>query len=364
MTVSEQLRILKTLRLHLASELARAVTEPSSTAEHLASLKTRLDLLDRSLTALAPTLLTRLGPALLVGGLIALITTVLLMWRATFLPVIVDIDASAIALTISEPTRIEHVQFSGGMQVRGVDWATSPRLPATANHDSIDAIEVAADWLRLDEALIPAQSGLEIQASSEHFTALVSSNGAVEASIQQKGATTVVMGDQVQEFNLAEPESIRIGTRARENSLAALHAVEITGQPVAMHSFSFTVNPTSVDFVERAGNAPHGKTFVSSVLTGTLSVPAVKRSETLEAGDALRIEGFTAESARITVTDKVHIRLRGVARDIRIGTGRFNRPLAPTMLEYMAENHLVGLLWSGFGLIGGLLWSVLRFFKN
>jgi hypothetical protein len=352
------------LRRDLALELAQALTNSSTSAEHLASLKLRLDLLDRSLTALTPGPLSRLGPALLVGGLIALITTVLLLWRATFLPVIVDVEASAIALNVSEPTRIEHVLFAGGMQVRGVDWASSPRLPPTESDDSVGAIEIASNWLRLDEALIPAPSGLEIQASPEHFTALVSSNGVVEASIRQKGATTVVVGNQVHEFDLAEPESIRIGTRARENSPAALHTVEITGQPVEKHSFSFVVIPTSVAFVERADNEPRGKAFVSSVLTGTLSVPAVERKETLEPGDALRIEGFTAESARITVTDKVHLRLRGVAQHVRIGSGRFERSLAPTMLEYMAKNHMVGLLWSGFGLIGGLLWSVLRFFKS
>ena len=140
--------------------------------------------------------------------------------------------------------------------------------------------------------------------------------------------------------------------------------MEIDGQLLADTTFSFEVQPTSLRFVERIADGSDGREFASSVIGGTIYIPSMGQTLTLEQGEAVDIEDLSAEMARVTVGDQVHIRLRGTAGDIRLGSGKFARHVAPTMLEYLAKNHILTLLWGLAGTVGGLLWSIVRFFKT
>jgi hypothetical protein len=363
MNIREQRQQLKKLKRSLAAELAAKLTTDAA-PEELAARKARIDHIDAALKSLVPSYWVRLRPVLLVAVSIALLATLSLVWRASFLPIVLDVWASAVTLEMASPARIENVRFANSVELRGVDWISSPRIPGeTPSDEPIGVAELSAVWLRMDDLTIPEGAALELEVRDASLTAIVTSHRALESAFQLKGAATVAPGAQTLQFEFDEPEALRLGSGARADG-ASERTLEINGQLAPGMGFSFDLNPASLRFVERVASGTGGQAFASSVLEGTISISAMERTEKLELGDVIVIGGLSVEMARVTVDDRIHLRLRGVAGDIRVGSGNFARHVAPTMLEYLAKNHILALLWTLAGTLGGLLWSIVRFFED
>lgn len=72
------------------------------------------------------------------------------------------------------------------------------------------------------------------------------------------------------------------------------------------------------------------------------------------------MSGLVLERFDMTAGDSVVIKLAGTARVLATRTGDFERSLKPSMLEFIARHHTVGLLWSS----ALMLWGAIAWLRN
>jgi hypothetical protein len=85
-----------------------------------------------------------------------------------------------------------------------------------------------------------------------------------------------------------------------------------------------------------------------------IRLPAANRELALRSDSSLELDGLQLEQADLTLGGSVGLKFSGSASRIELNTGGFKQSLKPSVLEYVARNHSIGLLWSA----AGLLWGV------
>ena len=62
----------------------------------------------------------------------------------------------------------------------------------------------------------------------------------------------------------------------------------------------------------------------------------------------------------MTTGDSIILKLAGTARVLATRTGDFERSLKPSLLEFLARHHTVGLFWSS----ALMLWGAIAWLRN
>jgi hypothetical protein len=115
------------------------------------------------------------------------------------------------------------------------------------------------------------------------------------------------------------------------------------------------LQPQAVRFVERQAGADGQARLVSSLVGGEMRLPATDRLVELATGSGLVLEGLRLDRAELVLGDRVTLMASGSASRMELETAGVRRSLAPSLLEYLARNHTLGLLWSAAGLLWGMV---------
>ena len=117
------------------------------------------------------------------------------------------------------------------------------------------------------------------------------------------------------------------------------------------------LKPTRLRFVERREGAVGDSSALvtSSLLGGTLSLPATGQTLALAAGDGLELDGLRIERFEIIAGTPLRVELNGSASGLRQRVGEFERSLKPSWLEYVSRHHLTKLLWASAAVLWGAL---------
>lgn len=107
---------------------------------------------------------------------------------------------------------------------------------------------------------------------------------------------------------------------------------------------------------------PRSGSFVSAIVSGTVALPEVKREESLEEHDWLRLK--EASSTRLLLTfagaskDSFALHFQGTARSLSAGPKGFEKDLTPSLLLWLYHNQKIAMFWSalvfGYSLLLGL----------
>jgi hypothetical protein len=103
---------------------------------------------------------------------------------------------------------------------------------------------------------------------------------------------------------------------------------------------------------------------VSSLRQGVLRLPATGRELHLLAGSGIELDGLRLEQAELSLGDRVTLKLSGSARRLVVDNGGFEQSMKPSLLDYAAHNHTLGLLWSAAGLLWGISTWLRRVFVD
>lgn len=357
---------LRARRRATAAELQQLLTSETVDARRLAELRERIETIDLLLTGRRSPLFSQLKPLLVVGVAAGAIVTGLLAWKADFVPVQLEIEARAITAQLREEAEITGLPIDKNLQVRGLAWIESPRFDA-ASRSSAQEFAANAGWMRIQRLTATKDATLSVERGPQSLVVTVTRRPATLELLLRDGVRMSVTGQSGPgapfegQFSVAEP--VRMGSAAGERTTPAA-GLELSAGLAGDRTAQFVFEPRELTFLERVPQRRSGAEFASSIVSGTISFDGMERRYRIEEGDVIDVRGFEPDSARVSIAEILRLRARGTAQQVSLRRGATRRSLAPSMLEFLAQNHTLASAWGAVGLISGLLWSAFRFFKR
>jgi hypothetical protein len=357
---------LRARRRAAAAELQQLLTAEPVDARRLADLRERVETIDLLLTERRSPLFSQLKPLLVVGVAAGAIVTWLLTWKADFVPVQLEIEARALSAQLREEAELTGVLVDQNVQVRGVAWIESPRFDA-ASLSAAREFAANAGWMRIQRLTASKDATLGVERGAQSLVVTVTRRPAtLELLLRDAARMSVVSqsgpgGEFEGQFSVAEP--VRMGSAAGERTTPAA-GLELSAGFAPDRTAQFVFEPRELTFLERVPQRRSGVEFASSIVSGTISFDGIERRYGIEEGDVIDVRGFAPEAARVSIGATLRLRARGTAQQVSLRRGATSKSLAPSMLEFLAQNHTLALAWGAVGLISGFLWSAFRFFKR
>lgn len=353
-------RRLRAQRAAAAAELAARVADDQVPLPALRDLQERVRLIDavladqRARDERRP--LAVLGPL----AVVAVALTAVAVLPVPSVPVSLDLQASAVALTLPEASALAGQPAGGLLRVEGYTAfdAGDAELSAAAGRDT-QHMAVRADRVLLRGLQLPAGTRLTVQAEDGGTTLIAESPvPALVVDAEVQGRTRLSVGDaDLPPRAIERGEWLRwtggVAGGAQAPPPLAVSLARDAAAPLRLGG----LRPASLRFVERRAGAGAGSVVGSSLEGGSVNLPATGQTLAITAGD-----GLTVERCELTAEAPLRLKLSGSARAVRLRVGEYERSLKPSVLEYVSRHHLVTLLWgSGVALWGALAWMRRQF---
>jgi hypothetical protein len=338
---------LQAQRSALAQRLAKGLDDEAPMAE-LKDMQARLQLIDGVLAESAPNAraLRRHLIALLVVAAVVSLAALTPMPRASF---VLELTAGAAQLRMNNSGSLAGQPLDGEMRAEGFSRIESadPTLVQRARDSGVGQLGLQAQRLSLRRIGFPAGARLDFEAGTQSVRLAI--EGAVQtAEFEIGGQVSSSFGGSSRESgNYAVAEWLKLVSDTAPTELWFARKPD--------RSYLWRgLEPASLRLVERQAGADGQVRLVSALRQGVLRLPATERELRLITGSSLELDGLQLDQADLTLGEQVTLRLGGSAQRMVLETGGFKQSLKPSLLEYTAHNHGVGLLWSAAGLLWGI----------
>lgn len=338
---------LRVQRDELRRRIAERLTEQAPLPE-LQDLRARLQLLDEALAAARPS-----PPAwrhhLIALAAVAALVSASALWPMPRTSFALTLDAGSAQLQMAQAGALDGDLVDQELRAEGFARLDSAdgSLVQRAAQDGADELGLLAQRLRLRRVSYPAGAQLDLQGGARSVR-LGLDGGPHAVEIEFGGDTALSLGGAPRETRHVEVvEWLRLSSDKAPTELWLAHAPE--------RGFAWRgLQPRSLRFVERQAGADGQVRLVSSLQRGELRLPATGRDVALAAGSDLELDGLQLEQAELALGEHVALKAMGTARRIELDTAGVRQSLSPSLLEYAAHNHTLGLLWSAAGLLWGI----------
>jgi hypothetical protein len=338
---------LRTQRSALAQRLAKGLDEEAPITE-LKDIQARLQLIDGVLADSAPRnrALRRHVIALLVVAAIVSLAALTPMPRVSF---VLELNAGAAQLRMNNSGILAGQTLDGEMRAEGFSRIQSadPTLAQRTQDSGVSQLSLQAQRLSLRRIGFPAGARLDFAAGTQ--TVRLAIEGAAQtAEFEIGGEVSSSFGGSPRESgNYAVAEWLKLDSDTAPTELWFARKPD--------RSYLWRgLEPASLRLVERQAGADGQVRLVSALRQGVVRLPATDRELRLITGSSLELDGLQLDQADLTLGEQVALRLSGSAQRMVVETGGFKQSLKPSLLDYVAHNHSVGLLWSSAGLLWGI----------
>lgn len=343
------LAALRAQRGLLAQRLASAVADAQMPLAELQQMQARLQLIDGVLAGAAP----RARPwrrTLWALAIVAALVSLVAWWPMPKAAFTLELEAAAASLHMPKAGQLggqvidERLRAEGFAQLASAD----PNLVQRSRDGAANQIAVQAEQLRLRRITYAEGANLAFTAGTESVGVAIDA-AAHAAEFELGGAVSASMAG-------AE----RLTTRYAVAEWARLEAgkapTELWFGRKAERVYRWTgLQPDTLRFTERQAGADGQGRRVSSLYKGLLRLPATGREVPLLAGSGLELDGLVIERAELALGERLQLKLHGTARRLALESGGFEQSLMPSLLEHLARNHSLALLWSAAGLLWGIV---------
>ena len=349
---------LRALRIAAASQLAQRAAQADAPLGELRELQERLHLLDAALAESAPAPKRHwqvpLVSALVVATLVSLAAAI----PVRRVPFTLDLQARAVSLQFDDKGELASQSVDSELRVDGFTRLESPAtsLAKAAAQSSPDRIALNAPHLSLRRVGYPSGSVLIVEAGPQVRLSLQAPRSPVVAELEFTGPTTWHFGDTPtrQSDNYTHLEWARlIGGDTAAPNLRPPPLDLWLDRPAGRDYTWKGLRPVTLEFIERSAAAQ--AVVTSSLEQASITLPATGAQVQLAGGDRLELAGLELERFELVVGDRVGIKLSGSARTLTTRTSDFERSLKPSLLEFVARNHTVGLFWSAAVMLWGVV---------
>jgi hypothetical protein len=347
---SPELHSLREQQQLLTQQLAQGLVDVVPLDE-LKEVQARLQMVNAALDAAVPAkprhnALWRHLVALIVVAALVTVAALLPMPRASFA---LELEAGAAQLLMQDKGSLDGQGLGNEFRAEGFSIFESAdvAMQQRARDGGAEQIGVLAERLSLRRIAFPAAATVDFEAGSPMVRLAI--NGAPHtAEFEVSGAVSSSFGGAPREAsNYPVAEWIKLVSGAAPTQLWLARAPE-------KNLIWRGLKPVSVRWVERQANADGQIRWVSALRSGVIRVPATNREVALRPDSALEIDGLQLELADLTLGGNLSLKLSGSASRIDLNTSGFKQSLKPSLLEYAARNHSLGLVWSAAGLLWGI----------
>lgn len=125
-------------------------------------------------------------------------------------------------------------------------------------------------------------------------------------------------------------------------------------QPLVLHDLAVS----GLGLMEERADANQRPTFVSALLSGTLTLTDTGEKLVLAEDAALRLLGALGRVTTLRVGgEAITVTFEGTVSGVSLGSGDFARDLKPSILEYLYHQERLQLFWGAITFLWGLFWS-------
>jgi hypothetical protein len=347
---------LESMRRARQNTFLERLNATEATLTELRELHEHLRLVDAALVERKAQGKAKRAPLLVLVVAIAFASLVLGYLRMPSTPFSMDLEASSITLELPPDASLGSQSLSEGIRIEGFSSVESSRRALLAGKPTGTERSMAlrAQTLLLQRIRSGGRSVLRMDASAKAArVSLEALTGGVTATIEVIGVAEIQASPgETRTVDTGLGDWIAFGTEPRSGGRAA--PLDVVLNRGDQQSFVWTgLRPDSVRFVERQSRGEGEVGLWSSIKSARIRLPARKAEVELRAGDDLELSGLAIERCDITVADDVTVHLSGTAERIESVVGTFSRSLKPSVLEYFASNHAIGLFWSAAGFLWG-----------
>jgi hypothetical protein len=355
---SPELHRLREQQQSLTQRLAQGLVDAAPLAD-LKEMQARLQMVNAALDAAVasqprskpqPIALHRHLAALIVVAALVTLAALLPMPRASFA---LELEAGAAQLLMQDKGNLDGQGLSGEFRAEGfsIFESADPVMQQRARDGGAEQIGVLAERLSLRRIAFPAAATLDFEAGSPMVRLAINGaphNAPHSAEFEVSGAVSSSFGGAPREAsNYPVAEWIKLVSGAAPTQLWLARAPD-------KNLVWRGLKPVTVRWVERQANADGQVRWVSAIRSGVIRLPATNRELALRPHIALELDGLQLEMADLTLANSVGLKLSGSANRIELNTSGFKQSLKPSLLEYAARNHSLGLVWSAAGLLWGI----------
>jgi hypothetical protein len=344
---------LRVQRDELQRRLVERLAEQAPLNE-LQDLRARLQLLDEAIAAATPRP-PAWRPHLTALAVVAVLVSLAALWPMPRTSFALTLEADSAQLEMPAAGTLEGDVVDHELRAEGFAKLESAdaSLVRRAAEDGADQLALQAERLRLRRVRYPAGAQLGFE-GGEGTVRLAIDRGPSALEVEFGGDVAASLGGAPRESRHVDvAEWVRLASDKAPTELWLARSPD--------SSFVWRgLQPRSLRFVERQAGADDQAQIVSSLQGGRLRLPATDRDVDLPAGSGLELDGLKFEQVEIALGTRVSLKASGSAQRIEVASAGVRRSLSPSLLEYAAHNHTLGLLWSA----AGLLWGIATWLRN
>jgi hypothetical protein len=294
--------------------------------------------------------------ALLVVAALVSVAALVPMPRVAFA---LELEAGAAQLTLDEAGQFGGQPLDHELRAEGFSRLESadPSLLQRARDDGASPLAMRAERLTLNSVGYGAGASVGFEAGSPAVRVAI--DGAPHSALFEFSGATVSSLGGAPRITTQVPvvEWLRLGADAKPTELWLTRPAERNWRWRGLR-------PAALRFIERTQEGVGPVRLQSALRRATLRLPATERELRLAEGSVLELDGLRVDQCELGVGDAITLKISGSARRIVVATGGFTQSLSPSLLEYAARNHSLGLLWSAAGLLWGISTWLRKQFAN
>ncbi len=278
-------------------------------------------------------------------------------------PFSLDAEAGAVRLHMAAAGVLGPQHVQGELRVDGYTTLDSPDpgLTGQAGAHAAGRLAIGAATFNLRRVGYPAGADIDLAGGAQTATMTIHSQRApVTVDLEFSGRTTTRFGQggKGQQADYPFAERLRVLAAA---AAGAPPPLTVTLDRPAQAEYGWTsLRPQEVRFVERLLKEGNESEILSSLKKAHLVLRASASEVTLGDGEDLELGGLDLQRCDVLLGPMVKVKMAGTARILLTRTGRFERSLKPSLLEYAARHSTVALLWSA----ALMLWGIVRWLQR
>jgi hypothetical protein len=240
---------------------------------------------------------------------------------------------------------------------------TSLEPPPEIKKDSIAAKNVTLYAPQLSLASMSISPGTDVTFDSKAASSgvkpwLLSQRGSISLQFEATGPLSIEADSQKLSTDVAsEPLPIVVTSNKATKAFQTLSVFAKT-----LGNFSFGDLPSApgvslLRFGRRSSTSDQGTAFVSTIVSGSISLVDVSHEEQLRPNAALQLEGFKGHLTELRATPEgLRVGFSGTVSRLKIGPSGFAEDITPSSLEYLYHQEWIKLIWVvAAGLLAGLI---------
>lgn len=354
---------LRDLRAGIARRLAARACEPDAPLPELRELQERLCLIDGAIADSGHATRGRRRMAWLALVAVAAVLSLAALIPVPSVPFTLEAEAGAVRLHMGSAGALGQQNVPGELRIDGHTALESPDAGLAPQDGTPTAGRLAIGAATLNLRRIGYPAGTDIAFAAGAQTAAVtlhSPRAPVTVDLEFSGRTTTRAGQggKARQADYPFAERLRVTAAAASGAPPPL-AITLARPAQATYGWT-SLRPQEVRFVERVLTEGGEVALLSSLRKAHVMLRASAAEIALGEGEDLELGGLDLQRCDILLGPVIRVKMAGSARTLLTRTGRFERSLKPSLLEYAARHQAVALLWSA----GLMLWGIVRWLQR